>query len=65
MVCVAVKGSPVIGVIHKPFGDAITSWGWVGKGYSADIKSSIDVSIYSTYVRTLLQKCTPKPWMCL
>ncbi len=32
MVCVAVKGKPVVGVIHKPFDD-LTVWGWAGPNY--------------------------------
>lgn len=39
MVCVAVRGQPVIGVIHKPFLDE-TSWAWVGKGQSFDLKQT-------------------------
>ncbi len=30
MVCVAVRGEPVIGVIHKPFEDQ-TAWGFAGE----------------------------------
>lgn len=33
MVCVAVKGEPVIGVIHKPFAPK-TFWGWKGRRHS-------------------------------
>lgn len=40
MVCVAVKGKPVIGVIYKPFSKEL-SWAWVGKSHllNVDTKS--------------------------
>ncbi|KAK2193970.1 hypothetical protein NP493_4g11032 [Ridgeia piscesae] len=37
MVCVAVKGQPVIGVIHRPF-TGETAWAYVGVGYSSNLK---------------------------
>lgn len=32
MVCIAVKGKPVVGVIYKPFED-LTAWAWAGPNY--------------------------------
>ena len=39
MVCVAVKGYPTIGVIHKPFED-LTVWGWVARNVSENLQVS-------------------------
>lgn len=46
MVCVAVKGEPIIGIIHKPF-SKITSWAWVGKQVSQDLEQNkVKVGLY-------------------
>ncbi|CAL1272035.1 unnamed protein product [Larinioides sclopetarius] len=34
-ICVAVKGKPIIGIIHQPF-ENFTKWGWVDHGLSND-----------------------------
>ncbi|KAK6178760.1 hypothetical protein SNE40_011272 [Patella caerulea] len=39
MVCVAVRGNPVIGVIHKPFLKE-TAWAWVGYGHSKNLEKT-------------------------
>lgn len=39
MVCIAVKGKPIIGIIHRPFQN-VTVWGWDGKGTSSSKLSS-------------------------
>lgn len=48
MVCVAVKGKPVIGVIHNPFSN-VTLWAVVGSGYSQNLKHN-KVSCYLCFM---------------
>uniref|UniRef100_A0A1B6CG61 Putative inositol monophosphatase 3 n=1 Tax=Clastoptera arizonana TaxID=38151 RepID=A0A1B6CG61_9HEMI len=51
LVCVAYKGIPIMGVIHRPFGTLPkTSWAWVNKAKSEDlnpIKKTEEVIIIS------------------
>lgn len=48
MVCVAVKGKPIIGVIHQPFSES-TSWAVVGFGHSPNLNEKVmrDNDVYS------------------
>ncbi|XP_012286266.1 putative inositol monophosphatase 3 [Orussus abietinus] len=39
MVCVTVKGEPVIGVIHKPFDSKRTYWSWIDHGSSENLNN--------------------------
>ncbi|XP_043289208.1 putative inositol monophosphatase 3 [Venturia canescens] len=39
MVCIAVEGIPIIGVIHKPFAPKQTYWAWVDYGVSRNLKN--------------------------
>lgn len=44
MICVAVKGQPTIGVIHKPFvsDKGETTWAWAGYGHSSNLKKEVE-----------------------
>lgn len=50
MVCVAVKGKPLIGVIHQPFSkQSITSWSWLGNGISNNLQQKNKVTYFFYY----------------
>ena len=53
MVCIAIRGEPVVGVIHKPFSGK-TAWGWYGPGFLSqdvqdDIKAHFGTSDYKQH----------------
>lgn len=45
MVCIAVKGMPSIGVIHKPFESKQTYWAWTNHGSSSNLHTLSAVNI--------------------
>lgn len=49
MVCIAVKGEPVLGVIHKPF-EKKTYWAWVGQGMAEELLEISKAVIYDTVI---------------
>ena len=43
MICIAVSGKPIAGVIHQPFesnSNGVTKWGWVDHGISNSLKAA-------------------------
>nr|CAD7265749.1 unnamed protein product [Timema shepardi] len=53
MVCVAVKGKPIIGVVHKPFGvEPKTSWAWFAVAHTPNLKPINEASYKSLEVAT-------------
>lgn len=47
MICVAVKGDPVIGVVHFPFSKQ-TYWAWIDNVKSENLKGVKSVSIMNS-----------------
>ena len=41
MVCIAIRGVPIAGIINQPF-VGVTKWGWVDHGVSSSLKANID-----------------------
>ncbi|XP_054288335.1 putative inositol monophosphatase 3 [Macrosteles quadrilineatus] len=51
LICVAYKGRPLVGVVHRPFAqEKTTSWAWVGRGMSSDLASYQNVESSPTVV---------------
>lgn len=58
MVCIAVKGEPVLGVIHKPFAGK-TYWAWVGQGMAEELLeiSKAVITVKLSFNPTVLKPC--------
>ncbi len=57
MVCVAVRGVPTIGIIHKPFMDASnTVWAYVGKGHSANLNLPVKKADLATSPKIIVSR---------
>lgn len=55
MVCIAVKGQPIIGVIHKPFEtkqNYSLFWTWTNYGVSRNLKNLPKVNEVMNYFQT-------------
>ncbi len=43
MICIAIRGVPIAGIINQPF-SGVTKWGWVDHGISSSLKATIQKS---------------------
>ena len=64
MVCIAVNGEPIAGIIHQPFSKASlkskTYWGWVGHGLSKTVLESVEHSTKnSKYLKMVVSRTHP------
>jgi len=55
MVCIAVKGKPVIGVIHKPFKQE-TAWAWVGQGTSSNLNINTEAGKVNSLKKIIVSR---------
>ena len=61
MICIAVKGTPIAGVIHQPYetdettkSEGVTKWAWLGHGVSETlVADTASVSKESTVVKVI------------
>lgn len=54
MICVAIKGEPIIGVVHFPF-EQKTYWAWKGHGVSENLQGVKPVSDSKHFETNLLK----------